>query len=62
MTRLALGLRTRLQADPANVEGWIMLGRIGMVLGNASTATEAYANAYRLDRKTAMLRWAMRKR
>ena len=51
MTRLALGLRTRLQADPANVEGWIMLGRIGMVLGNASTATEAYANAYRLDPK-----------
>lgn len=51
MTRLALGLRTRLQADPANVEGWIMLGRIGMVLGNASTVTEAYANAYRLDPK-----------
>lgn len=51
MTRLALGLRTRLQADPANVEGWIMLGRIGMLLGNASTATEAYANAYRLDPK-----------
>ncbi|TKU85488.1 cytochrome c-type biogenesis protein CcmH [Citrobacter sp. wls708] len=51
MTRLALGLRTRLQAEPANVEGWIMLGRIGMVLGNASTATEAYANAYRLDPK-----------
>ena len=51
MTRLALGLRTRLQADPANVEGGIMLGRIGMVLGNASTATEAYANAYRLDPK-----------
>lgn len=51
MARLALGLRTRLQTDPANVEGWIMLGRIGMVLGNASTATEAYANAYRLDPK-----------
>ncbi|HGU9881527.1 cytochrome c-type biogenesis protein CcmH [Citrobacter freundii] len=51
MTRLALGLRTRLQADPTNVEGWIMLGRIGMVLGNASTATEAYANAYRLEPK-----------
>ena len=51
MTRLALGLRTRLQADPTNVEGWIMLGRIRMVLGNASTATEAYANAYRLDPK-----------
>lgn len=51
MTRLALGLRTRLQSDAGNVEGWIMLGRIGMVLGNASTATEAYANAYRLDPK-----------
>lgn len=51
MTRLALGLRTRLQDDATNVEGWIMLGRIGMVLGNASTATEAYANAYRLDPK-----------
>ncbi|ROP59379.1 cytochrome c-type biogenesis protein CcmH [Enterobacter sp. BIGb0383] len=51
MTRLALGLRTRLQSDAGNVEGWIMLGRIGMVLGNASTATGAYANAYRLDPK-----------
>lgn len=51
MTRLALGLRTRLQDDAANVDGWIMLGRIGMVLGNASTATEAYAKAYRLDPK-----------
>ena len=52
MARLALGLRTRLQTDAGNVEGWIMLGRVGMVLGNASTATEAYANAYRLDPKT----------
>lgn len=51
MTRLALGLRTRLQSDEGNTEGWIMLGRIGMVLGNASTATQAYANAYRLDPK-----------
>lgn len=51
MARLALGLRTRLQTDAGNVEGWIMLGRVGMVLGNASTATEAYANAYRLDTK-----------
>ncbi|POT59724.1 cytochrome c biogenesis protein CcmH [Citrobacter amalonaticus] len=51
MARLALGLRTRLQNEPGNVEGWIMLGRVGMVLGNASTATEAYANAYRLDPK-----------
>ncbi|EKO2103512.1 cytochrome c-type biogenesis protein CcmH [Salmonella enterica] len=47
----ALGLRTRLQNDAGNVEGWLMLGRIGMVLGNAGTATGAYANAYRLDPK-----------
>ncbi|ECI4870820.1 cytochrome c biogenesis protein CcmH, partial [Salmonella enterica subsp. enterica] len=47
MARLALGLRTRLQNDAGNVEGWLMLGRIGMVLGNAGTATGAYANAYR---------------
>ncbi|EPT4649801.1 tetratricopeptide repeat protein, partial [Salmonella bongori] len=51
MARLALGLRTRLQKDAGNAEGWLMLGRTGMVLGNASTATEAYANAYRLDPK-----------
>ncbi|MBX0164086.1 cytochrome c-type biogenesis protein CcmH [Salmonella enterica] len=41
--------RTRLQNDAGNVEGWLMLGRTGMVLGNAGTATGAYANAYRLD-------------
>lgn len=49
MARLALGLRTRLQRDPGNAEGWIMLGRAGMALGDAGTATEAYAQAYRLD-------------
>lgn len=47
----ALGLRTRLQNDAGNVEGWLMLGRTGMVLGNAGTATGAYANAYRLAPK-----------
>lgn len=51
MARLALGLHTRLQNDAGNVEGWLMLGRIGMVLGNAGTATGAYANACRLDPK-----------
>ncbi|EKR9325235.1 cytochrome c-type biogenesis protein CcmH [Salmonella enterica] len=51
MARLALGLRTRLQNDAGNVEGWLMLGRIGMVLGNVGTATGAYANACRLDPK-----------
>ncbi|EOG2237478.1 cytochrome c-type biogenesis protein CcmH [Salmonella enterica subsp. enterica serovar Meleagridis] len=50
-TAQTLGLRTRLQNDAGNVEGWLMLGRTGMVLGNAGTATGAYANAYRLDPK-----------
>lgn len=48
MEHLALGLRTRLQEDPQNVDAWVMLGRIGMVLNNATTATDAFARAYRL--------------
>lgn len=51
MSRLALGMRTQLQKNPGDIEGWIMLGRVGMALGNASIATDAYANAYRLDPK-----------
>ncbi|WP_080179392.1 cytochrome c-type biogenesis protein CcmH [Salmonella enterica] len=41
------------QAQPLNEEEMarLALGRIGMVLGNAGTATGAYANAYRLDPK-----------
>lgn len=49
MARLGLGLRTRLQQDPDNVEGWMMLGRIGMVVNNATTATQAFARAYKLS-------------
>jgi cytochrome c-type biogenesis protein CcmH len=49
MARLGLGLRTRLQQDPDNIEGWMMLGRIGMVLNNATTATQAFAHAYKLS-------------
>lgn len=48
MERLALGLRTRLQDEPQNVDAWVMLGRIGMVLNNATMATDAYERAYRL--------------
>ncbi|EKK9800001.1 cytochrome c-type biogenesis thiol:disulfide oxidoreductase CcmH [Escherichia coli] len=51
MSRLALGMRTQLQKNPGDIEGWIMLGRVGMALGNASIATDAYATAYRLDPK-----------
>lgn len=49
MARLGLGLRTRLQYEPDNVEAWMMLGRIGMALNNASTATQAFAHAYKLS-------------
>ena len=49
MARLALGLRTRLHSDPGSVEGWITLGRLGMASGNVDMATQAYANAWRLD-------------
>lgn len=49
MANLGLGLRTRLQHEPDNIEGWMMLGRIGMVLNNASTATQAFAHAYNLS-------------
>ncbi len=37
-----------------------MLGRTGMVLGNAGTATGAYANAYRLDPKNRPVAWRHR--
>mgnify|MGYP004711956841 CR=1 FL=1 len=46
MARLGLGLRTRLQQDPENVEGLIMLGRVGMALGEADTAIQAFGRAY----------------
>jgi cytochrome c-type biogenesis protein CcmH len=49
MADLGLGLRTRLQQEPDNIEGWMMLGRIGMVLNNASTATQAFAHAFKLS-------------
>ena len=49
LTRLGLGLRTRLQDEPQNRAGWAMLGRIGRVLDNADTATEAFKRAWQLD-------------
>ncbi|CAI0699877.1 c-type cytochrome biogenesis protein CcmI [Serratia entomophila] len=49
IARLGLGLRTALQQDSRNVNDWMMLGRVGMALNNATTATQAFAHAYRLD-------------
>lgn len=48
IARLGLGIRTELQTDPRNVADWVMLGRIGMALNNATTATQAFSHAYQL--------------
>lgn len=48
IARLGLGLRTSLQYDDRNINDWVLLGRIGMALNNATTATQAFAHAYRL--------------
>lgn len=49
IARLGLGLRTALQDDDRNINDWMLLGRVGMALNNATTATQAFAHAYRLD-------------
>ncbi|MRS88893.1 cytochrome c biogenesis protein CcmH [Enterobacteriaceae bacterium RIT714] len=43
---LALGLRTHLADDGDNPEGWMLLGRVGMMLNNATLATQAYGRAH----------------
>lgn len=48
VARLGLGLRTSLQQDTGNVNDWMVLGRVGMALNNATTATQAFAKAYQL--------------
>lgn len=48
VARLGLGLRTSLQQDTGNIDDWMMLGRIGIALNNATTATQAFAKAYQL--------------
>ncbi|EMY3531801.1 c-type cytochrome biogenesis protein CcmI [Yersinia ruckeri] len=48
VARLGLGLRTSLQQDDRNINDWMMLGRVGIALNNATTATQAFAKAYSL--------------
>ncbi|EMD1657588.1 c-type cytochrome biogenesis protein CcmI [Pluralibacter gergoviae] len=48
LSRLALGLRTRLQQHPDNLESWVVLGRIGVVLNNYTLASQAFEKAYRM--------------
>jgi cytochrome c-type biogenesis protein CcmI len=48
LARLQLGLRTSLQSDPQNLNDWTMLGRLGMVLNNATDASQAFQRALQL--------------
>ena len=48
LQQFSLGLRASLQNDPANVQNWAMLGRLGMVLNNSQLASQAFERALRL--------------
>lgn len=48
LARLQLGLRSALQSDPDNLNDWTMLGRLGMVLNNAASASQAFERALQL--------------
>lgn len=49
VARLGLGVRSELQQQPDNVSDWLLLGRVGVALDNADTATQAFARAYALQ-------------
>lgn len=49
LSRLALGMRTRLQEQPDDINGWIQLGRIGYQLDNAPLVIQALEKARVLD-------------
>ena len=48
LARLQLGLRTALQSQPDNLNDWTILGRLGMVLNNAASASQAFEHALQL--------------
>ena len=56
MARLGLGIRSELQNDPQNINDWMMLGRIGMVLNNATTARQAFQHALQLSPNDAAIK------
>ncbi|MDE0251149.1 MAG: c-type cytochrome biogenesis protein CcmI [Gammaproteobacteria bacterium] len=47
-----MNLERKLQADPANLEGWLMLGRSFMALGRSGQAVSAFERAYELSNGT----------
>lgn len=48
LSRFAVGLRAELHHDPQNLQNWLILGRLGVVLNNAELATQAFAKARQL--------------
>ncbi|MCE0489304.1 c-type cytochrome biogenesis protein CcmI [Pantoea sp. Mb-10] len=55
LARLELGLRSALQDTPRDLTGWTMLGRLGMVLNNATLASQAFERALQLSPNDAAL-------
>jgi cytochrome c-type biogenesis protein CcmI len=49
IAHFGLGLRTSLQSDENNIHDWMLLGRVLMILNNASGAVQAFAHAWKLD-------------
>jgi cytochrome c-type biogenesis protein CcmH len=48
--QMVAGLEQRLKNDPANLEGWLMLGRSYFELSDYARSGEAYQRAYTLSR------------
>lgn len=46
---LMLALRVQAQENPRDVEGWIMLGRLGDWMGSSNYALDAFSRAYAAD-------------
>jgi len=51
--RMVASLAERLQREPGDIDGWVMLGRSYMTLGNYQGAATAYENALALDPRNA---------
>lgn len=46
---LAVGVRSELERQPKNVDDWVLLGRLGMYMGDISTGISAFAHASQLS-------------
>jgi cytochrome c-type biogenesis protein CcmH len=55
MTEMATALTRRLQDEPNNMEGWVMLGRVQRARGLFEESAEAYAKALALSRDDNLL-------